>query len=264
MPIPLSRIYIITDFGSKDYYVAAMKTVLLDLCPENIILIDVTHEIEPGNILDASFVTWQLSLVNIKNSGVLVVVDPGVGTKRDAILIECEGNNVLVGPDNGVLYPLANTLGIKKIYKIESSNEKYFKSVSKTFHGRDIFSKALGLYCKGIKEFLKVKKDIVTNDIFIYTRLSDKIIFKVLHVDRFGNVITNIPCLEDLPEEVSLWVKGNIFKLSVVETFSELDIDELGILCGSSGFYEIVKNLSSAYEVTRLKSGDTAMILFHS
>ncbi len=262
MPLPLSRIYIVTDFGSKDYYVAAMKTVLLDLCPKNIILIDVTHEIEPGNILDASFVAWQLSLVNIKNSGVLVVVDPGVGTKRDAILIECEGNNVLVGPDNGVLYPLANTLGIKGVYSIESSDERYFKSISKTFHGRDIFARALGLYCRGIKDFLKEKEEIVSNDIFIYSRFNDKIIFKILHVDRFGNIVTNIPCFEELPEKVSLWVKGKVFKLSVVETFSELDINELGILCGSSGFYEIVMNLSSAYEVTKLKSGDTGVILF--
>lgn len=261
MSSSISRIYIITDFGSKDYYVAAMKTVLLDLCPKNIVLIDVTHEIEPGNILDASFVAWQLSLVGIRNSGVLVVVDPGVGTERDALLIECEGNNVLVGPDNGVLHPLANTLGIKRIYSIESSNERYFKSVSKTFHGRDIFAKALGLYCRGIKDFLKEKEKIVASDIFVYTRFNDKIIFKVLHVDRFGNVITNIPCFEELPEEVGLWVKGKVLRLSVVETFSDLDIDELGILCGSSGFYEIVKNLSSAYEVTKLKSGDTSMIL---
>ena len=262
MPSNLSRIYIVTDFGYKDYYVAAMKTILADLCSENIMIIDVTHEIEPGNILDASFVTWQLSLVNIKNSGVLVVVDPGVGTDRDAILIECENNNVLVGPDNGVLYPLATTLGIKNIYSINVANEKYFKSISKTFHGRDIFAKALGLYCRGIRDFLEEKGELVSNDIFLYTRFDDKVVFKVLHVDRFGNVVTNIPCFEEIPKEVDLWVKGKTFRLSLVNTFSELNRDELGILCGSSGFYEIVKYLSSANDVIKLRSGDTAMLLF--
>ncbi|HIQ13418.1 MAG TPA: hypothetical protein EYH44_03395 [Thermoprotei archaeon] len=264
MPTSLKKVFIITDFGYKDYYVAAMKSVILDLYPYNITFIDVTHEVEPGDILDASFIAWQLSLLNIYNSGVLVVVDPGVGSQRDAILIECEKNNVLVGPDNGVLYPLASTLGIKKIYYIDYTNQKYFVNVSQTFHGRDVFARALGLYFGGDREFLKEKENIVDNDIFIYSYGRDRIVFKVLHIDRFGNVITNIPCYEEIPNKINLWAKGKVFLLSKVNTFSELKRDELGLLCGSSGFYEIVSYLKPASEVIKLRSGDTAMIILSS
>lgn len=264
MPTIFKKVFIITDFGYRDYYVAAMKSVVLDLCPYNITFIDVTHEVEPGDVLDASFITWQLSLLNIRNSGVLVVVDPEVGSQRDAILIECENNNILVGPDNGVLYPLASTLGIKKIYFINFTNQKHFENVSQTFHGRDVFARALGLYFGGEKDFLREKDDIVDNDIFLYSYFKDRIIFKVLHIDRFGNIITNIPCYEEVPDKINLWAKGKVFQVSHVNTFSELEKGELGILCGSSGFYEIISYLTPASEIIKLRSGDTAMIVLSS
>ena len=261
MNMRLNKVFIVSDFGTKDYYVAAMKTVIYDLCPNKLELIDVTHEIEPGNILDASFICWQLSLLNIKRCGVLAVVDPGVGTSRDAILVECEKENVLVGPDNGLLYPLASTLGIKRIFSIDYTNRSLFPQISKTFHGRDIFARALGHYCNGIRSFLNEKDEMVENDIFLYTKDANKLIFKILHIDRFGNIITNIPCFEELKNTCRLWVKGRTFTLKLVSTFSELEVRELGILCGSSGFYEIVSNLYPANKLIDVSSGDTCIII---
>ena len=256
MSSSINKVFLVTDFGYKDYYVAAMKTVILDFCP-NIHLIDVSHQVNPGDILEGSFICWQLSLLSIKNSGVLCVVDPGVGTDRDAIVIFCENNNVLVGPDNGVLYPLAMALGIKQIYKIDISNKNFFPKVSKTFHGRDVFARALGYLCKGYTEFLLAKETIIKNDIFIYSKVKGRILTKAIHIDNFGNIITNVPCLESLPSKLVVRVRDRSYPLKRVEVFNDLSDNELGIICGSSGLYEIVCNRCSAAVILGCRVGDT-------
>ncbi len=250
-------VYLLTDFGLKDYYVAAMKTVLLDLSKAPLNIIDVTHYVEPGNILQGSFILWQLSLLNIHDSLVLAVVDPGVGTERDAILVECNSNNVLVGPDNGVLYPLAKTLGIKRIFSIDYSNEDFFPNVSYTFHGRDVFARAAGLYLAGERSFLKEKDSLIKNEIFVYRVRGDEILFKVLNIDRFGNIITNVPCSIELGSKVvlTLGAEPKEYLAKVVSTFSDLNRGEVGVLCGSSGLYEIVCNHCSAAEALACKIG---------
>ncbi len=254
--INIQKIFLVTDFGLKDYYVAALKEVILSLCP-NVTIIDVSHLVHPGNIIEGSFITWQLSLLNISKSGILVVVDPGVGTKRDPMAIFCRNENVLIGPDNGVLYPLAMALGIEKIYRIDYSNKEYFPTISNTFHGRDIFARAMGYICLGIFNILIPKSNMVKNDIFLYVKKANKIIFKILYVDHFGNVVTNIPCSEDIPNTCILRIRGKMYKLKLVRTFGDLKPDELGILCGSSGLYEIVCNLCRASKILGCEVGDT-------
>jgi len=255
----LRRVYLLTDFGNKDYYVAAMKSVILDLCGD-VIFIDVSHEVEPGNVLQGSFILWQLSLVNVHDSVIVGVVDPGVGTERRAILVECGANNVLIGPDNGLLSPLMDELGVEAIYEIGYDDRRFFPTVSNTFHGRDVFARAAGLYLRGIRDFLKPLKSYVRVDMFRYRRIDGKIFFKVVHVDRFGNIVTNVSCEEAL-SPVSVVLSGRELSIRLVKTFSDLDSGEVGVICGSSGLYEIVCNGSSAAELLGVSVGDDGVFI---
>lgn len=134
-----------TDFGLGEY-TAAMKGVILGINSQGKI-IDINHKITAQNIKEAAYVMY--SAVPYFPWAVHVgVVDPGVGTDRKGIVIQCE-NGLLVGPDNGLLIPCARKLGIRKIYEI--SNKKYMNDViSNTFHGRDIFAPAAAYLSIGI------------------------------------------------------------------------------------------------------------------
>ena len=130
-------IALLTDFGTKDYFVGAMKGVILGI-NENAGIIDITHEIEPQNISEASF-TLRACYKNFPSHTIFVaIVDPGVGSKRRAILVETE-DYFFIAPDNGLLSFVFNESEDFTVYEI--TNEKFFyHPVSKTFHGRDIFA----------------------------------------------------------------------------------------------------------------------------
>ena len=124
-----------TDFGNRDYYVGAMKGVILSINPDARI-IDITHDIEPQNITSAAFVLSACYRDFPPATIFVCVVDPGVGSERRAIVVE-SNDHIFVGPDNGlfsfVLNPNARVIAIK--------NDRFFrKPVSSTFHGRDIFA----------------------------------------------------------------------------------------------------------------------------
>ncbi len=255
----MKRVYLLTDFGYRDYYVAAMKSVILDLY-DDVLFIDVSHDVQPGNVLQGGFILWQLSLVNVHNSVIVGVVDPGVGTERRALLVECSDNNVLIGPDNGLLSPLMEALGIEAAYEIDYSRSDYFPRVSHTFHGRDVFARAAGLYLRGVREFLRPLDEYVRMDIFRYRKDGNRVYFKVVNVDRFGNIVTNVSCQEALlPIKVVL--SGKEQEVRRVKTFSDLGQGEVGVICGSSGLYEVVCNGSSAAEYLGVDVGDEGIFI---
>jgi len=141
-----SIITLTTDFGLSDAYVAEMKGVILGINPD-VRLVDITHSIEPQNILQAAFVLNTAYIYFPLGSIHLVIVDPGVGTKRKAIILKTEGF-YFVAPDNGVLSHIIEVKGILGKGKLPAgmevfaiSRSEYFRSpVSATFHGRDIFA----------------------------------------------------------------------------------------------------------------------------
>ena len=148
-------IALLTDFGTKDYFVGAMKGVILNI-NENAKIIDITHEIEPQNIRSASF-TLRACYKNFPPKTIFVaVVDPGVGSERRAILVETE-DYFFIAPDNGLLSFIFNESDDFLVYEI--TNEKFFNQpVSQTFHGRDIFAPCAAHLSKGVlpAEFGKV------------------------------------------------------------------------------------------------------------
>src|SRR5947209_3743848 len=130
-------ITLLTDFGERDHYVAALKGVILGICPEATI-VDITHQIPPFQIAAGAFTLAQAAATFPRGAVHLAVVDPGVGSSRRAMAAR-SGGHTWVGPDNGLLSMALELAGSPQAYQI--ANESLFrKPVSQTFHGRDIFA----------------------------------------------------------------------------------------------------------------------------
>lgn len=251
-------IALLTDFGTKDYFIGAMKGIILSINSEAKI-IDITHEIEPQNIQSAGFVLASC-YQNFPSKTIFIsVVDPGVGSERRAILVETEKYYFIV-PDNGLL---SLVLANESDYRVfELTNPQFFNHpVSNTFHGRDIFAPVAAWLSKGIKpdEFGNEIKDFVINNAPIPERISDiEIDGQIIHIDNFGNLITNLR-KEHLSENFTVQVNGN--NISKHQTFyAEAEINELFTIWGSADYLEIVGYQSSARDLLKVKSGDKVIV----
>ena len=191
---------LLTDFGTADYFVGAMKGALLSVNPRAQV-VDITHEIPPQDIeagaftLLAAFEAFPAGTVHV------AVVDPGVGSARRAVVVE-GGGHLFVGPDNGVFGHVYERVGQFRIFHI--TNEKYFRArVSETFHGRDVFAPVAGALSGGVRaeEFGPEVADFVRLPLARPRRDAEgALVASVIHVDRFGNCVTNIT-RQDLTED---------------------------------------------------------------
>src|SRR3989454_10899726 len=124
---------LLSDFGLRDGYVAQMKGTILDLCPSAVIT-DISHDVQRHNIPMGSFILETTAPYFPKDTIHVAVVDPGVGSARNAIVVECE-TAIFVGPDNGVMARASEKSGLESIYEIREQ-EFLRKPLSSTFHGR--------------------------------------------------------------------------------------------------------------------------------
>ena len=208
----MSVISLTTDFGQTDGYVGAMKGVILAICPPAT-LVDITHDISPQNVRQAAYVLATAAPFFPSGTVHLVVVDPGVGSQRRPIAIQTD-RAFFVGPDNGVfsycleLSPFCETRNHMnpegKAQKdhlatqvVELANPVYWRShVSHTFHGRDIFAPVAAHLAQGVllSDLGPAIEMPVILDIPKPRReVGGRILGHVLHTDRFGNLISNIP-----------------------------------------------------------------------
>lgn len=258
-------ITLLTDFGLKDPYVAEMKGTILSICPQAEI-VDLTHQIEKFNISMGAYVLASSAPHFPEGTIHVGVVDPGVGTKRRAIILR-SARSIYVGPDNGLLVLSAMKEGIREARLIE--NRRYLaEKVSSTFHGRDIFSRVAAYIATGvpIEEFGPEIRDFVKPSFILPKYERGKLTGVVLHVDDFGNVITNIT-LKDLEEHgftkgmmVSLHLDSKKFDLKFCSTYGEVPRGESLILIGSDGFLEVSLNQGNAARKFNLKVGDELSI----
>ena len=263
MEIPI--IALITDFGLKDPYVAEMKAVILNICPKARI-IDITHQIEKFNVRMGAFILASASQHFPKETIYVGVVDPGVGTKRRPIIVETS-NSLYVGPDNGLLMMAAEKQGIRHVYEIR--NKRYMlPKVSRTFHGRDIFAPAAAHLANGIppEEFGPEIKDYIVPEYAKPIIKGNTVIGEVLHIDDFGNLITNIS--EETLSEIGL-AEGDLIKLSfrdkslrlkICRAYGEVDAGEPLAIIGSHNFLEFSVNLGNAAKCFGLNVGDKLML----
>ncbi|MGC9103676.1 MAG: SAM hydrolase/SAM-dependent halogenase family protein [Candidatus Methanodesulfokora sp.] len=246
-------ITLLTDFGTKDYYVSAMKGVIKSINPSADI-VDITHEVEPFSILNGAFILWQAVSWFPRRSVHVGVVDPGVGTERKPIVIRA-GETLLVGPDNGILFPAASKLSDKlEVFKIVEG--KYTLRRSGTFDGRDVFAPVAAHLSKGIPvEEIGIKvDDFIKIDLFDWRRAGEVILGKILHIDRFGNIITNIPNLN--VNNIVLRMKNMEIPVRIMRSYADAE-DKIFLVEGSSGLLEISSRMKSAAELTGLKVGDS-------
>jgi len=249
-----------TDFGEQDYYVGAMKGVILDVCPDTEV-IDLCHNVLPYDILDAAFTIAQSYRWFPLRTVHLVVVDPGVGTQRRPILVSGD-RHFFIGPDNGVfsfIYPEQEKLTVWHI-----TGDHYFhQPVSNTFHARDVFAAVAGWLAKGVeaRQFGDEIEDYVKLSIPKAQAVNDKS-WKgmVLKVDRFGNVITSIaaadcPALFAEPTPPFKLTAGGKDITKLVPNYAEGGQGEIFALLGSSGYLEIATNRGGAGKLLSLNRG---------
>jgi S-adenosylmethionine hydrolase len=217
-------IFFLTDYGTKDEYVGVVKSVILSI-NQDAKIIDITHEIPSQDIFSAAFIIDKILKYLPQKSIILAVIDPGVGGKRKSIVGESEiefpkgvkRKIFFVGPDNGIFTPIFLQAKHYKVFEInaerileEAKSYGLFLEKSNTFHGRDIFAPACALISKNpeiIKEIslkeevLPVRLELPKPQIkIIEDKEAEKerskgkeIIGHIIHIDKFGNLITNIP-----------------------------------------------------------------------
>ena len=246
MPIAL-----LTDFGTRDYFVGAMKGVIVGI-DRKAVIVDISHEIEPQNISEAAFTLAACWRDFPEGTIFLCVVDPGVGSSRRAIAAEFGGRK-FVCPDNGLLSLIMD----EGASLHELCHARYFRpEPSNTFHGRDIFAPVAAHLSLGVPlyELGPTITDPVRIALAKPQLFGNELHGEVLHIDRFGNVITSIS--PDMIMRGSSITANGVKVSRWVRSYSEAFPDEPVLILGSAGFVEISVNGSSAAARLHVKVGD--------
>ncbi len=236
----MKLIALLTDYGSSDHYVGVIKGVIKGVSPESEI-IDITHEVRAYDIKEGAFLLLQASKYLPLGCTVMAVVDPGVNTRRKAIAVETR-ERVYVGPDNGLLYPAASREGIISVYDV--GRGPHVLARSGTFAGRDIFAPVAAMVSLGRSPAnLGTKVSGMTVLELPSAEFSDRSIRgTVLHVDRFGNAITNVESgnfhrWRKRASTFRLVARRRKVKASLVASYQA--IRGVGLLVGSGGTMEV-------------------------
>lgn len=255
MPSPI--ITLTTDFGLADHYAGVMKGVILGLCPQARI-VDLTHQLPPQQVIAAAWTILDSANYFPKNTIHLAVVDPGVGTERRPIALRARGQ-FFVGPDNGVFSPF---LPPDKAVVLNRP-AKHLPRVSDTFHGRDIFAPAAARLARG--EPLEELGDEISDPVAIALpqpkQEGRELVGEVVAVDRFGNLLTNLPAAM-IPDGAKAAVEvGECLISGVRRTYGEAKAGELIALIGSADRLEIARVNGSAQVRLKARVGDRVRIM---
>jgi len=255
-----------TDFGSKDPFVGIMKGVIVSINP-SVKIIDITHNISPQSILEAAY-TLEMSYASFPHKTIHVaVVDPGVGSVRRPLLVATD-YHYFIGPDNGVfsrVYRLAESLTV-----IHITAEHYFlPRRSPTFHGRDIFAPVAAWMSKGIdiERFGEPITDYITlQEPALISSSNNVVEGEVIYIDRFGNLMTNIP-----GEKINISVNGEPHDgpkvairgrdVPLKKYYSEAGEKELCSLVNSFGYLELFVNRGNASSDFGINVGEKVEVI---
>ena len=262
-------ITLLTDFGTRDYFVGAMKGAVLSVNPRACV-VDLTHEIPAHDIaagaftLLAAYETFPTQTIHV------AVVDPGVGSARRPIVVATR-DYFFVGPDNGLFSYVCEREQDVRVFHVTS--EKFFRSpVSHTFHGRDIFAPVAGALSRGVQpeELGGVVTDYGRLAPLAPTRAMDGTLnAAIIHIDRFGNCVTNTTRREITDEMIA---RGIILQIGAHQVrsfrrfFAEgnMGLRELFAIWGSAGFLEIAAACASAAQLLGVERGETVRVHFNT
>lgn len=268
-----SVITLTTDFGADDAYVAIMKGVILSTNPE-VNIVDITHSVEPQNVYQAAFILGYTYRYFPKKTVHVAVVDPGVGSERRGVILKTP-SALFVAPDNGILSYVIDELSsakgsvaqyspdqdlvtLGKGFEVVAITEPRFwrQPVSTTFHGRDIFAPVAATLTLDISPY-ELGEKITSLHVFpILKPLVDyqgNLIGHILHVDHFGNLITNIKRVNLPGKDIPIEVAGRLIQ-GITDYYAEGE--ELMAIIGSSGYLEIALKNGSAADFLNTAIGD--------
>lgn len=261
----MKLITFLTDFGSNNSYISQMKGVALSMTDTRII--DITHNITPQNIREGAFILRTSAPFFPVGTVHVAVVDPGVGTSRRGIVITTN-SQVLIGPDNGLLIPTARLLGGMRVYEIKNT-ELMLKSVSNTFHGRDVFTPVAAHILNGVffEEIGPHITDYVNLDFGTFEITSRSATGQVIYIDSFGNIITNINAFQlnqvlDFDKKIMLFIGDKQIRVPFVKSYDFVKPKEILATIGSSNQLEIAINRGNAGKKLGVKLDDEIKILF--
>jgi len=257
-------IALFTDFGTRDAYVAQLKGAILSIHP-TAQLVDLTHEVGVYDIRAAAYLLDAAARYFPAGTIFVAVVDPGVGTARRPLLLATQADKWYVGPDNGLFTRVIEREQLKAAYVLTQS--AYFRrQVSTTFHGRDLFGPVAAHLARGIEpaQFGPRLESVVQLPYTQPQREGETITGAVIHLDHFGNIVTNIPStmLTDfvLGQEVVCTLAAHIQVLSFVETYGAGPPDHLVCLINSNGEFEIALPRGAASVHLGVKVGDRVVL----
>lgn len=264
----MAVVTILTDFGTADEYAGVMKGVMLSICP-SVAVVDITHQIEPQDITQAAHLIPAYFHYFPEGTVHIVVVDPGVGSQRAVLAVHLR-RHFFIAPDNGVLSLLLSDQKSDTLIRV--SNSDYFlEPLSATFHGRDVFA-ALGAHvaCGTKLEALGARiraQDIVhLTDLTCQVSERGELVGKIVSIDRFGNLITNIAsnhlsafCRSDTSRQPRIHI-GSLAIYGLANTYADAAPASLLALIGSRGYLEIAVNCGSAQKQLKASKGDLVRV----
>jgi hypothetical protein len=243
-----SAIFLLTDFGDRDAYVGVMKAVMLGIAPD-VRIVDLCHGIEPQDIVSAAYVLLTAVPYVPEGSVVVAVVDPGVGSDRRIVAMEFECFWV-IAPDNGLATLVLDRYPMRTAFAVEW--ERLGRPTpSATFHGRDIFAPAAALLASGAWDAARLGRR-VEGEMLLRLDLqpaerNGSIVGRILHRDRFGNLVTNVEAVRWNIEPHAGWLCDvGSETVPLVRTYSDVPLGEPLAYVGSSGFIEIAVRSGSA------------------
>jgi S-adenosylmethionine hydrolase len=240
----MALLTLLTDFGLDDWYVAAVKGVVLGLVPGTPI-VDISHAVPPGDVETAAFLLAAAAPAFPAGTVHLAVIDPGVGSARRLLVVET-ADALFLAPDNGLLTPLLQAAGA--VARAADRPDLYRPPPvggGQTFHGRDRFAPLAAALLRG--EPAAALGPEISDPVLLPAepprRERDLLLGRVVHVDRFGNLVTDIPAgwLPDTPFQPFRATVGDASRPITrrVTHYRELPAGEPGILAGSLGTLEI-------------------------
>jgi hypothetical protein len=258
-------ITLLTDFGTSDYFVPAVKGVILTISPESRI-VDITHEVAAQDIRSAAFTLGACYSDFPPGTIHVAIVDPGVGSPRRAIIVNA-GRYFFVGPDNGIFSFIYARESGSRVFHI--SNDKYFRHpVSPTFHGRDVFAPVAAHLALGVRpeDLGEEINDYARFEIPRPREVEAQGVIEgcIIHIDRFGNCITNFSGAELRPDRIMpatrFYFVGREISQFGTHFAEAANRADLFAYPGSAGYWEIGLWCGSAAKFINARCGDEVIL----
>jgi len=253
-------ITLLTDFGERDCFVASMKGVILSI-NSSAAIVDLSHQIASHQIQEAGYFLRSCYRYFPERTIHVAVVDPGVGTERRALLISAAGS-FFVGPDNGLFTEVLEQEVGAKVWQINSPQYR-LETVGSTFDGRDLFAPAAAWLSKGVPPtfFGPVVQDPIRRSVAIPVWHEELLVGKIISVDRFGNLISNITARQvrefraAMGQTVEIHIGTQVIN-ELVESYSQGNRQAPSALINSSGSLEIFLQEDSAAQKLQVGVGE--------